>query len=550
MFDRDQHNVILLADKTDVITMSKTLGPYKVAHALRSNGFEVAVIHHLSVFTVEEICHLLRNLVSDKTLFVGVNNFFYADIGNPGKTESGGVVLQNIANGAILPHGLQYNNTIKNLILECNPNCKLVLGGPTARDVEYNNVFDYQCIGYSESSIVNLAQHLKDKNIKLEKSHKSIYGPIIVNDSRAESYDFHECQMRYEDHDVILPGETLLLEVARGCIFKCAFCSYPMNGKKKLDFIRNMDYIYEELVDNYRRFGVTRYIFCDDTVNDSPEKCRMIYDMSRRLPFKLEWWGYIRLDLLTAHPETVEWLFESGLRSAFFGIETLNPKTASAIGKGGDRQKLFDTVKKIKQRYGNHVNLHGSFIYGLPHESMQSLQQTTDFLLSDQNPLDSWIVQALNIRPDNQTYSSDFLSDIEKNYKKYGYEVMGYDKSRGSIYTHNRHEQGQLLWKNEHTDRVEVQKIVEDIYQKSQKQRNRVSGLTAFSIAGLGVDLLASFNKTNPEVDWYSLDKKKMQRIVEYKKLIFEKLNIPNLLETNHSAETFSAWLLNNTSNT
>ena len=545
MFDKNLPNVILLSDKTDVITLSKTLGPYKVAQALRSNGFQVAVLHHLSVFTVEEICHVLRNLISDKTLFVGVNNFFYADIANPNRSENGGVILQNIAPGCILPHGPQYNETIKNLIHECNPNCKLTLGGPTARDVEYNKIFDYQCIGYSETSIVNLAQHLSDANIDLQKSYKSVYGSIMIDDSRAETYDFNQCQMRYEDHDAILPGETLLLEVARGCIFKCAFCSYPMNGKKKLDFIRNMDYIYEELVDNYKRFGITRYIFCDDTVNDSPEKCQMIYNMSKRLPFKLEWWGYIRLDLLTAHPETVKWLFESGLRSAFFGIETLNPKTASAIGKGGDRTRLFDTVRKIKQQYGNHVNLHGSFIYGLPHESLSSLQETTDFLMSDKNPLDSWIVQALSIRPNNQTYSNDFLSDLDKNYAKYGYSVIGNDESRGSIYTQNRNEQGQLIWKNEHTDRLEIQKMVEDIQQKSQTIRNNVSGLAAFSIAGLGVDLSTSFNKTNPQVDWHALDKKKMQRMISYKNLIFEKLAIPKIQSIDHSTETFSEWLIN-----
>tara|TARA_R110000868_G_scaffold18803_2_gene81991 strand:- start:368 stop:2014 length:1647 start_codon:yes stop_codon:yes gene_type:complete len=545
MFDKNLPNVILLSDKTDVITMSKTLGPYKVAHALRSQGFEVAVLHHLSVFTIEEICHILRNLISDKTLFVGVNNFFYADISNPNRSENGGVILQNIEPGCILPHGLQYNETIKNLIRECNPNCKLTLGGPTARDVGYNKIFDYQCIGYSEISIVNLAQHLYDTNIDLQKSHKSVHGPIIIDDSRAETYDFNQCQMRYEDHDVILPGETLMLEVARGCIFKCAFCSYPMNGKKKLDFIRNMDYIYEELVDNYERFGITRYMFSDDTVNDSPEKCQMIYDMSKRLPFKLEWWGYLRLDLLTAHPETVDWLFESGLRSAWFGIETLDPKTASIIGKGGDRTRLFDTVRKIKQQYGNHVNLHGSFIYGLPHESLASLQETTDFLMSDQNPLDSWRVNALSIRPNNQTYSNDFLSDLDKNYAKYGYSVIGNaPASRGSIYTLDRLEQGQMIWKNEHTNRSEMIKMAEDIYQKSQAIQNNISGQSAFGIAGLGVDLSTSFNKKITEVDWHELDKKKMQRMIAYKNLVFEKLEIPKIQNINHSTETFSEWLI------
>ena len=251
------------------------------------------------------------------------------------------------------------------------------------------------------------------------------------------------------------------------------------------------------------------------------------------LPFKLEWGGYIRLDLLTAHPQTVDWLFESGLRAAFFGIETLNPKTGSAIGKGSDRTRLFDTVRKIKQRYQNQVNLHGSFIYGLPYESVQSLESTSNFLLGDDNPLDSWKVQALRINPNDQTYGSDFLSDLEKNYSKYGYTILD----------NNQQEQDQLIWKNEHTDRHAVQKMVDEIQKQSQQTKTTVAGWHSFSIAGLGVDLLATLNKSHNQVDWHSLDRKKMQRAIEYKQALYEKLDVP-MVPSGRTVETYSQWLL------
>jgi radical SAM superfamily enzyme YgiQ (UPF0313 family) len=31
-------------------------------------------------------------------------------------------------------------------------------------------------------------------------------------------------------------AKVLPIEIARGCIFKCKFCSYPLNGKQNLDF--------------------------------------------------------------------------------------------------------------------------------------------------------------------------------------------------------------------------------------------------------------------------------------------------------------------------
>ena len=175
----------------------------------------------------------------------------------------------------------------------------------------------------------------------------------------------------------------------------------------------------------------------------------MIYEVSKQLPFKLEWWAYIRLDLLRAHPETIDWLFESGLRSALCGIETLHPKAAKIVGKGGDREGLFSLLKQIKSKYGKKVNLHGTFIFGLPEEPFESMQETAEFLLSDENPLDSWAVQPLNIKPANKNYSNDFLSDIDRNYSKYGYENLGEAHSAGKgMYTAVKYPTGQMIWKN------------------------------------------------------------------------------------------------------
>ena len=548
MFDNTKPNCIIFSDRTDVLGMVKTMGPYKVASELRSAGFEVLVIHHLHVFSLNEIQHLLEHAVSDKTLFVGINNFFYGDLSQINQQSSGGVELGIIPPGAILPHGIEYNTEIKQLIKNKNPNCKLVLGGPTAYDNSDHAIFDYIVVGYAENSIVNLAQHLENTSVKLNKSYRSIYGPTVINDSKAEGYDFENCKLEYADHDGILPGETLTLEVARGCIFKCAFCSYPLNGKKKLDFIRSRDLILNELISNYNRFGTTRYIFCDDTFNDSVEKCRMIYEVSQQLPFKLEWWGYIRLDLLRAHPETIDWLFDSGLRSALFGIETLHPESAKIVGKGGDRDSLFAVVRKIKEKYGNTVNLHGTFIFGLPNESIESMQQTAEFLLNDNNPLDSWAVQPLNIKPANKNYSNDFLSAIDRDFAKFGYENLGEAHSKGKgMYTLIKYPTGQMIWKNQYTDYITVEALADEVKQiESVKNRNRVSGMGSFTFASLDLSLDDTLNALHTDINWNLLDRSKLKRSIMYKERMFNDANIPTVEFNEPGIDTFSQWLVKN----
>lgn len=511
-------NVVLLSDMTAIYTMNKTLGVYAVASALRKAGIEVRVIHHLSVFTDDEILALLGAAVNDKTLFVGVNNFFYASVEQlSGSEDSSHAALKHSELGSIAPHGKHLNKSLIEAITAKNPSCKLVLGGPTAVDRPYNRDFDYVVMGYAESSVVNLAKHLLGE-AALRHSYKSIYGPVIITDSKASGFDFNKSSIVYTDDDIILPGEVLGIEIGRGCIFKCAFCAYPLNGKKSVDYIRHRDIIVEELLRNYQNYGITRYMVIDDTFNDSVEKCKMMLEISQALPFKLEWWGYIRLDLLVAHPETVPMLFNSGLTSAFFGIETLNPLAAKRIGKGGSRSRQIDMLNYIKDQWGDKVSLQGAFIFGLPGEDIASMQKTAQFLLSDSNPLDSWHVGPLVLKHNPEKNSAEFFSDIELNYEKYGYTKVGVSSSAGVSASSPNRDNSYVLWENEHTSFMEVRSLAHSLM---QHPKQRLSGRAALLLAGLKLPLECFLNKSPADINWTIVDRAKMKRAVEYKTRMF-----------------------------
>lgn len=529
MFNNLKPNVILISDIGNQIPMEKTIGPYKIAKQLRDAGFEVAVLHHLMCFSLSEIKHILTHLISDKTLFVGVNNFFYQKVNQANLTR-----LEQSDLGTILPHGAKYNVEIKNLIQNANPNCKLVLGGPAAYDIEYNKIFDYIVLGYSEISMLWLAKHLIDPNFELPKARKSIFGNIVIDDSKAEQYDFVNHIMTYEEHDAILDNEMFLIEVARGCIFKCKFCSFPLNGKKKLDFIRTEESLYKELVTNFEKHKITRYTISDDTLNDSVEKCEMLYKLSQRLPFQLEFWAYIRLDLLAAHPETIDMLYQAGLRAPYYGIESLNEETAKFIGKGGSRSKLIDTLQFIKNKYKNNISQTGSFIFGLPRENLSSMQQTAEWLLSDQNPLDSWDLMPLGIRNSKKINSTNnFISDIDINWQNYGY-----------IDTKENSDNGAIIWKNQFTNYNEVKSLIKETYFRLENNnKKRINGRLALLLASLTDSPSSSFlNKLHDEIDWHRLDHIKLQKTLDYKEKFLKTCSIPNNVR-NTNCHTFAEFL-------
>lgn len=512
MFDNSKPNIIFLTDHTDPVFMQKCLGASKVAHELRLAGYEVLVINHLHIFSVDEIFKILEKTISDQTLFIGISNFFYKDLENAVKETNNAIYYPFCQPGTMLPHSNSLNQSFKEYIKYLNPECKLVLGGPNGTDAPWNKDFDYIVCGYGDLSIVNLANHLINGD-PLKKAHKSLYGPMIINDAKAEGFDISAATMRYVPHDIILPGETLTIEISRGCIFNCAFCSYPLNGKKKLDFIREEEILYQEFLENYEKYQITRYIFSDDTFNDSIDKVQMIHRISQRLPFTLEYWAYIRLDLVAAHPITADLLIESGLRGCFFGIESMNKDTGEIIGKGAHKDRLVETLHYLKSKWKNKIMLHGSFIVGLPKETIESVTDTFNTLMREDCPLDSWIFVAYFLE-DVSVKSNQFLSQISADPTKYNYRIKEKKKHL-------------LIWENDHMDFNKASELADYFnYEGKLAGRLKLHGLASFNIASLGFDLEFSTNKKIIELDWFTVTERKKKRAIEYKTKLFEILDM------------------------
>ena len=506
MFDNTRPNVILLTDSNESAPVGRMLGVARVTQELRNAGFEVAVVYYAGLFEYDELCRLLEHLISDQTLFVGVSNWLYATYPMVNDEHR------------ILPTTQARNKDFKTWLRQVAPKCQLVLGGPSAADVDWNRYFDYVILGYAEISIVNLARHLSAGE-KLLKSYRSIHGFTVINDSRAEGFDISKSYTEYLPQDAVLPGETLHLEIARGCIFQCAFCGFPMNGKKKFDYMRDFDVLYTELVNNYEQHGVTTYMFNDDTFNDSIEKVHLINQVSKRLPFKLNYWAYIRLDLLVAHPGSVDLLWESGLRSAFFGIESWNPATGKIIGKKADKRAHLDMVRYIKQTYGDEFYTTGSFIIGLPQETVASINDTMDALTSPECMFDFVHMGSLFIKR-REISSNGFISKIQANYEEYGYRDVGRD-------------QDMMLWENDHMDWRQALELsdqfAERFLQFKGLDQRHFCGEEMMWRVGLGIDH-AEFVKMQRE-DLPGLKTKietlRFQRTFEYKKKLIKELGLP-----------------------
>lgn len=499
------YHAIILTDITDSILGGIALGAYKCAHVLRKNGFSCLVINHLSTWSTVELKSLLNDAIGPETYLLGISSTFLRGA----IYDSDGLVMDttNLIN-SFFPQGNEFEREILSHIRDKNPKIKVCIGGPQVDMHARNTHIDYILMGYSEISIVNLMRHLVYGE-SLERSFRDIWGKIVIDDRKAESYDFTNSTMEWLEEDVV-NHQVLPFEVARGCIFKCKFCSYPMNGKQQLDFVRHTDLLAEELQRNYDQFGITRYLIVDDTFNDHNEKLNAIREMVRSLDFQPIFWAYNRLDLICTRPETLGILYDIGLRGMYFGIETLHSTTGRIIGKGFDRNKQIEMMHHIKDHYPE-ISMHGSFITGLPHEPIESVQTTFDQIHSRHIPVHSWMIRPLSIYRRNDLA---FTSEIIQDPTKFGYEILE-DRSVNS-----RH----LYWRNEHMDLDQARQMTADFMSKSKTMPEYfLSAEASMALSSIGLDFDNLRRTAWKDVDYHDIrsnHKAKFEK--EYRKRLHE----------------------------
>jgi hypothetical protein len=435
-------DVILLTDVASTIGYGKYGGTYKLATELRAAGYSCQVIDMMSFFTVDQIKQALAKFISDRTKLLGISTTLSEvyQSGNEliwGRNESDFV-------------------DILHFVKSKNPNIAICAGGAKITSASDWPYIDYGVIGKADLAIIELLKHLTQGTPL--KYYANQHTKIVQGDHYFYTQDmFKTSQIMWDRRDIILPTECLPMEIARGCIFKCAFCRFDLIGKKIGDWTKDANTITEEMARNYETYGIKTYMFTDELINESMPKLEMLANAISRLPFKVQYSSYARVDLIHRFPEMREMLEETGAASLTFGIETFNHAAGKAIGKGLHPDKIKETLAYCKQTWHRKVLMSSGFLVGLPGEDEASIYQTFEYLVSDQNPLDVFMFAPLHMR---HTDSSGGMgkSRFELDPEKFGYKI----------------EKNSEIWTGQNLSFAAAQDIVHKIYQDPRmKSRGR-----------------------------------------------------------------------------
>lgn len=375
----DATNFNYTKDKIYSIT-HRLLGPYKVARQSRAAGYSTQVIDFVQFMPDNVVIDLLDKLVDKNTLVsVSVSHLLYFDTA---------------------PDTLMFK--VQSLVdyVKNKYQCKILIGGYNAALWKDFLRADYILPNKCENDIGPFLDKIKNNGIAKY---------------RVPHYDITTCDFKWHERDFVQPNETLPLETSRGCIFKCKFCGFENLGKRPGTLIRDMSLIRDELVENYERWGVTRYQLLDDTFNDDMIKVEQWARMSQSLPFKLEYTAHLRGDLVQRHTDSAAMLVESGLRGCHLGVETLHKQASKAIAKPWSGTKAREWIPEIQKTTWKDVNVTVNIILGLPYEPLDSMYDT--FYWAYKNKL-STVFYSYFIFPPDPT--KDTTSHIEENYEEYG----------------------------------------------------------------------------------------------------------------------------------
>lgn len=420
---------IVICAGISLIPYIRPVGAFQLANVLRSHGYTVQVIDQFPWIAhcgVDQVEKLFDKFIGPETLWVGFSTTWFRRI-KPAPDGRGMVTLveQNIQEVVdnTLVMTVEEINHIKGKLLGKYPKLKFVAGGARAqmgREGLLKPLIDVYIEGYADSAVVDFTRWCEDPSTPLQTVINGDGSIGIRNDPKASKFDYNNFKFTWAPEDLVNPGEALPMEIARGCMFNCAFCSYPLNGRRKMDYLKDPAILREQFEENYEKYGTTNYFFLDDTFNDSPLKLQILYDqVFSKLPFKVGFSAFMRLDLMHAHPDTIDLLAASGVNGAQFGIESLNYEANKTIGKGIARDRIYDTLMKIREKWGNAV-VDSQFILGLPNDDEASIRDWVSDLLHPDYPLDFVKLDPLMLS--NQgTKTKTWISQFELNPEKFGY---------------------------------------------------------------------------------------------------------------------------------
>lgn len=285
------------------------------------------------------------------------------------------------------------------LIRERNPGALIgMIGAKVAVEAETSllaaSSVDFVCRNEFDFTIVDIANGMPLTEVD-GISYRAADGTIVHNKDRAvvENMDLLPFVAPVYKRDLTiekyfggyLKHPYVSFYTGRGCKSRCTFCLWPQTVGGHNYRTRSIPHVIEEVKYVLREMPEVKEIFFDDdTLTDNlprvEELARALGSLGFGKPgFGVSWSCNAKANVPNA---TLKVLRENGLRLLLVGYESGNQKILINIKKG----LRVDVARQFtKDCHELGIVIHGTFILGLPGETLETIEETIRFAI-DINP--------------------------------------------------------------------------------------------------------------------------------------------------------------------
>ena len=179
------------------------------------------------------------------------------------------------------------------------------------------------------------------------------------------------------------------LYTSLGCPYRCSFCM--INIINRTDQGSNIsaadsnkfrhwspEFIIKQF-DYFAAHGVKNIKIADELFVLKPRHFMKICKMIKERGYDFNIWAYSRVD--TCKPEYLDALYSAGVRWLGLGIENPDEVLRKEAHKDGFVDvKIKDVISRIE---GAGIGVGANYIFGLPNDTLQSMQNTLDFAIEN-----------------------------------------------------------------------------------------------------------------------------------------------------------------------
>lgn len=277
-----------------------------------------------------------------------------------------------------------------------SPEIKTLLGGlhPSAlpeRTLMEEDV-DFVCQGEGFHTILHLLDLLKTEEkpdeYKINGLRYIKNGSVISNPPATPIKDLDELSLaawdllpmdKYRAHNwhcfdhIDERQNYAVIYTSLGCPFNCNYCNiHALYGKPGIRF-RSPEKVIEEIDFLVKNYNIKNIKILDELFVLKEDRVMRICDLIIQRGYKLNIWAYARVD--TVNENLMKKMKRAGINWVAFGIESASKNVREGVTKRFSQ----DMIKKaIEITRAADVYVMGNFIFGLPDDTMETMQETLD----------------------------------------------------------------------------------------------------------------------------------------------------------------------------